>query len=135
MLEKELQQAGVINVKEVLSTRKDVSMVLAVGADPAGRQKGDPIDVEVTLPAGSKTTSLEGGYLEHANLRDYAQLSAIAPTVSHGSNSYAPGHILAVAEGQAGGRHGRRRRVGPRQAGAASGAAPSARCRGRSTCS
>jgi Flagellar P-ring protein len=99
MLEKELQQAGVINVKEVL-TRKDVSMVLLSAVIPPGAQKGDPLDIEVTLPAGSKATSLEGGYLHPANLRDFAQLNTIAPNTTHGSTSSAPGHILAVAEGK-----------------------------------
>jgi flagellar basal body P-ring protein FlgI len=99
MLEKELQQAGVLNVKDVLK-RKDVSMVLLAAQVPPGAQKGDPLDVEVTLPAGSKTTSLEGGFLERAELRDFAQLNAIAPNAAHGSNSYAPGHVMAIAEGR-----------------------------------
>jgi hypothetical protein len=99
MLEKELQQAGVVNVKEVLK-RRDVSMVLLSAMVPPGAQKGDPLDVEVTLPAGSKTTSLEGGYLERANLSDFAQLGAIAPTISNNSSSFARGHVLAVAEGR-----------------------------------
>jgi flagellar basal body P-ring protein FlgI len=99
LLEKELQQSGIVNVKDVLK-RRDVSMVLLAAMVPPGAQKGDPLDVEVTLPPGSKTTSLEGGYLERANLRDFAPLSAIAPNMSRGSSAQAQGHILAVAEGR-----------------------------------
>ncbi len=99
MLEKELQQAGVTNVKEVLK-RRDVAMVLLSAQIPPGAQKGDPLDVEVTLPPGSKATSLEGGYLEPASLREFAQLGAIAPNVSRGSASSVMGHILATAEGR-----------------------------------
>jgi hypothetical protein len=99
LLEKELQQQGVINVKEALS-RPDTSMVLLTAYIPPGAQKGDPLDVEVTLPEGSKTTSLQGGYLEHAYLRNFAALNQIAPNLSHGNGGSAAGHILAEAEGK-----------------------------------
>jgi hypothetical protein len=99
LLEKELQQAGVTNVKEALS-RPDTSMVLLSALIPLGAQKGDPIDVEVTLPDGSKTTSLQGGYLEHAYLRNFAALNEIAPTLSRGGTGAAVGHIWAEAEGK-----------------------------------
>jgi flagellar basal body P-ring protein FlgI len=99
LLEKELQQHGVTNVKEALS-RPDTSMVLLTAVIPPGAQKGSPVDVDVSLPEGSKTTSLEGGYLEHAYLRNYASLGQIAPTLSHGSGTAAAGHIWAEAEGK-----------------------------------
>ncbi|HKI36152.1 MAG TPA: flagellar basal body P-ring protein FlgI [Gemmataceae bacterium] len=99
VLEKELQQQGVINVKEVLS-RTDVSMVVLSALIPPGAQKGDPLDVEVRLPPGSRTTSLEGGYLEPCELRNFAPMSMIAPTLAGGSPNQAVGHVLAKAEGK-----------------------------------
>jgi flagellar basal body P-ring protein FlgI len=99
LLEKDLQQNGVTNAREALS-RPDTSMVLLSALIPPGAQKGDPIDVEVTLPEGSKTTSLQGGYLEHCFLRNFAALNEIAPNLSHGSGSSVPGHIWAEAEGK-----------------------------------
>jgi hypothetical protein len=99
MLEKDLQRDGVLDVKKVLA-RKDVSMVVVSAVIPPGARKGDPIDVRITLPEGSKTTSLEGGYLERCDLRDFAPLDQVAPTLSHGSGKYGVGHICASAEGK-----------------------------------
>jgi hypothetical protein len=99
MLEKELQRMGVINVKEVLS-RKDVSMVIVSALVPPGAHKGDPVDVKVTVPEGSKTTSLEGGYLEHCTLYNYASLDQMAPTLSNGSGKWASGHPWVEVEGK-----------------------------------
>jgi len=99
LLEKELQKQGVVNVKEALS-RRDTSMVLVSALVPPGTRKGDPVDIEVTLPPGSRTTSLEGGYLEQCTLYNYASMGAIAPNLSHGSDSSAKGHPWVVAQGK-----------------------------------
>ncbi len=56
------------------------------------------IDVEVTLPAGSHTTSLRGGYLQDCALRDYDNTKSLLPSYK-GANSMLPGHILAHARG------------------------------------
>jgi hypothetical protein len=102
LLERELQKAGVLHVKEVLKNNKTVSMVRVAALIAPGAQKGDPVDIEVTLPEGSKTTSLEGGYLEHCTLRDYAALSQIAPNISQktGRDATERGHPLVEAEGK-----------------------------------
>jgi hypothetical protein len=99
MLEKELQRDGVLDVKKVLA-RKDVSLVVVSAVIPPGARKGDPIDIRITLPEGSKTTSLEGGYLEPCDLRDFAPLDQVAPTLSHGSGKWGVGHICAKAQGK-----------------------------------
>jgi hypothetical protein len=99
LLEKQLQQQGVINIKEVLS-RPDVSMVIVSGLIPPGAQKGDPLDIEVRLPAGSKTTSLEGGYLQSSELSNFAPMNMIAPTLAGESSRSAKGHVWATAEGK-----------------------------------
>jgi Flagellar P-ring protein len=67
MLEKELYRDRVEHVRELLS-RTDTSLVLVQGIIPPGSHHGDPIDIEVTLPPGSKTTSLRGGTLERCRL-------------------------------------------------------------------
>ncbi len=99
MLEKELQQHGVVNVKQVLS-RKDTSLVLVSALVPPGARKGDPVDIEVTLPQGSRSTSLEGGYLEKCDLYNFASMEMIAPNLSQGSPNSAKGHRYVVAEGK-----------------------------------
>src|SRR5438046_2643715 len=53
LLEKELQRFPNVNSKAVLSS-KDMSLVVLSALVPPGAQKGDPIDIKVTLPAGSK---------------------------------------------------------------------------------
>ena len=45
---------------------KQCSLVLVSAVIPAGSRKGDPIDIEVSLPQGSETTSLKGGVLFEA---------------------------------------------------------------------
>lgn len=105
MLERDLQKRGVINVKEALA-RKDTSLVLVSGLIPPGAHKGDPIDLEVTLPPGSRTTSLQGGYLENCLLFNFAQMQDIAPTLATDPmkqtdpTKWAKGHPLVEAEGK-----------------------------------
>ena len=99
MLEKELQKQGVVNAREALS-RKDTALVHVSALIPPGSRKGDPVDIEVTLPPGSKATSLEGGYLEQTTLYNFASIGAIAPNLSHGSSMSAIGHPWVVAQGK-----------------------------------
>jgi hypothetical protein len=97
MLEKSLQQAGVENPREALLSPNN-SMVLVSALVPPGSHKGDPIDVEITLPAQSKTTSLRGGYLQHCALYTYANARDLAPKLV-AADQVAKGHSIAVAEG------------------------------------
>jgi len=98
MLERQLLKQGVHNVKDVLA-RKDVSLVLVSAALPAGIHKGDPVDIEVSLPPGSKTTSLRGGTLEKCVLYNYDLARNLAPTVARNSNNAVLGHPIVEAEG------------------------------------
>lgn len=66
------------------------SLVLVRGILPPGIRKGDPIDIEVTVPSRSETTSLEGGWLMPTRLREMAVLN----------NRIATGHELAIAQGR-----------------------------------
>jgi hypothetical protein len=97
LLEDQLRKAGVQNIKEMLGN-PDFAMVLVTGLIPAGARKGDPIDVEITLPPGSKVTSLRGGVLTDCALVSY-------DTARHVSRGYeGPDRLLkgdrwAVAKG------------------------------------
>lgn len=97
MLENELRKRQVQNVKEVLES-PDNALVLVSAVIPPGIRKGDPIDVEVTLPPGSKVTSLRGGYLQLCNLHSYNSTHSLKPDYQ-GSDKLLLGHILARAKG------------------------------------
>jgi hypothetical protein len=96
-MEDYLRKRGVERAKEVLAS-PDNSLVLVSGQIPPGAHKGDIIDVEITLPPQSKTTSLRGGYLKECVLYNYDTTHNLSPTFA-GSNRPLLGHPLAKAEG------------------------------------
>jgi hypothetical protein len=96
-LEDQLRKRGVENVKEVLAS-KDTSLVLVSAVIPAGACKGDPLDVEITVPRESKTTSLHGGRLLECELHNYDTTKHLDPKYA-GSDRYVLGHPIAKAEG------------------------------------
>jgi hypothetical protein len=107
MLENYLRgEKKIDNVKELLESPAN-AMVLVSGIIAAGARAGDPIDLEVTLPPGSKVKSLRGGYLLQCKLMDYdtrgnvqqflAQNAGIKP--SAGPDGLMLGHTLARGEG------------------------------------
>ena len=65
------------------------ALVLVRAKLPPGVRKGDPLDVEVRVPARSETSSLAGGWLMESQLREVAVLE----------QSLRSGHVRAVAEG------------------------------------
>jgi len=75
-LERELQRKNVRNAKAILEDKNN-SLVLVTGFIPAGSHRGDPFDVEITLPPGSETSSLCGGRLEECVLVDYALIAGM----------------------------------------------------------
>ncbi|HYV35146.1 MAG TPA: flagellar basal body P-ring protein FlgI, partial [Gemmataceae bacterium] len=93
MLEEQLQKKGVQNVKEILLSSNH-TMVLLHTVIPVGTRKGDKVDVKVTLPQGSRTTSLRGGYLYESPMMDYQ-----ARQSQQGGISVLKGHNLAHAAG------------------------------------
>jgi hypothetical protein len=97
MLEKELNTRKVPKVREILDS-PDYALVLVSGMIPPGSRKGDPVDIEVTLPPGSKATSLRGGYLVDCYLRDYNTTQNLRPGEGRG-NQLMLGHILVRARG------------------------------------
>ena len=97
LLEGQLRQHAVDNVKEVLSDPNH-ALVLVSATIPAGARKGDPLDIEVTLPPGSKTTSLRGGVLRETVLFNYESTKQLNPNYA-GGNRPLLGHPLAKASG------------------------------------
>jgi hypothetical protein len=97
MLESELRKEGIHNIKEVLSS-PDHALVVVEAQLPPGVCKGDPIDVEVKLPPGSRATSLRGGYLRKAHLYNYDFSRNLVPE-SISPQRMLLGHCRADAEG------------------------------------
>src|SRR5437588_517188 len=97
MLEQQLRKQKVENVKPLLDS-PDNCLVFVTAFIPPGSRKGDVLDVEVTLPPGSKATSLRGGYLQDCILRDYENKKSLVPQF-RGSDQKLSGHILAHARG------------------------------------
>lgn len=101
MLKQELQKRRVPNIEELL-TSPDNALVLVTAFIPAGARKGDLLDIEVSLPPGSKATSLRGGYLQQCVLRNYDSTKQVSQRIKseyQGSDKLLPGHILAYARG------------------------------------
>jgi hypothetical protein len=96
-LEEHLRKQGIENVKEILAS-PDTSMVLVSALVPAGAHKGDRIDVDITLPPQSRTSSLRGGYLKACSLVTYETTKGLDPKFE-GANRLLLGHPLATAEG------------------------------------
>jgi hypothetical protein len=82
MLEEQLQKVGVQNVKEMLN-HPDYAMVLVSATIPPGARKGDPVDLEVTLPPGSKVRSLRGGVLTECPLITFDSTRHVSPAGDH----------------------------------------------------
>src|SRR5262249_14183082 len=97
LLEQDLAKQNVPNVRQLLDS-PDNALVLVTAWVPAGARKGDPLDVEVTLPKGSRATSLRGGYLHVCRLRPYETTKHLSPEYE-GGNKLLPGHVLAHAKG------------------------------------
>jgi hypothetical protein len=97
MLEQQLRKQKIENVKALLDSPNNC-LVFVTAFIPPGSRKGDVLDVEVTLPPGSKATSLRGGYLQDCILRDYETRKHLMPTYD-GGDRLLPGHVLAHARG------------------------------------
>jgi hypothetical protein len=106
VMEEFLKKKGVEHIKDILDS-PNTAIVLVSGMIPAGAHKGDTIDLEITLPPQSKTSSLRGGYLKECllyntestkHLHDIAHGEVNAPNF-RGQDRLLPGHPLAQAEG------------------------------------
>ncbi|MFL5244037.1 MAG: flagellar basal body P-ring protein FlgI [Gemmataceae bacterium] len=97
MLQEQMVKEGIKNWKEILAS-KTTSLVVVSAQLPAGAHKGDKIDVQVTLPPGSKTTSLRGGILRQCTLFNYDTAQHLNPNYDRADHMI-KGHPLAKAEG------------------------------------
>jgi flagellar basal body P-ring protein FlgI len=84
----QMQTRGVERPSTVLAS-PNTALVLARGVLRPGIQKGDRFDLEVRIPARSETTSLRGGYLLEARLREMKVLN----------NQVYNGRVWGIAEG------------------------------------
>lgn len=98
MLEGDLRKRGVPNIKQLLSSR-ECALVHLQAYIPPGARKGDPVDIEVSLPQGSKATSLRGGFLQDVYLYDYESSRNLSANF-RGPDSLHIGHPLVRAKGQ-----------------------------------
>ena len=97
LLEQELRKRRVENVSAVLDST-DNATVLVTTMIPAGARRGDRVDVEITLPPGSKVTSLAGGFLQDCAMRNHDTTKNLSPDFD-GNNRLLQGHVLARAKG------------------------------------
>lgn len=97
-LEKQLQTARIPNIKSLLDS-KDTALVVVSTEIPPGARPGDKLDIEVRLPPGSRTSSLQGGYLQYCPLKTYARAGDLSSRFA-GSGINIQGRTVAVAQGQ-----------------------------------
>ncbi len=97
LLEEQLRKREVPNIKEVLASKNN-SLVIVHAVIPAGARKGDPLDVEVTLPPQCRTTSLRGGVLQECVLSNYDTAKNVYPDTKR-ADRVLRGHPLATAKG------------------------------------
>jgi flagellar basal body P-ring protein FlgI len=94
MLIGEMQSHDVRQADKILAS-PTTSMVLVRTFLPPGVQKGESLDVEVRVPSRSETTSLRGGWLMAARLR---QMEALGGSVHTGNeDARAQGDVLVDA--------------------------------------
>src|SRR5262245_5477910 len=97
MLADNLRKEGVQHVNQLLKS-SECALVIIEAHFPPGARKGDPIDVEVKLPPGSKATSLRGGRLRKCYLFDYNFTKNLRPDYQ-GGQSLMRGAKRAIARG------------------------------------
>jgi len=106
MLEESLKRMpGMSNIKQMLDDpAKSTSLVLVSALVPPGARKGDVVDVQLTLPDESKTTSLKGGRLLLCEMHNTDTTGNLKSMIHEGkptgpSGDLRKGDRWAVAEG------------------------------------
>lgn len=97
------KDGSIVNDEAKISVRKTLDdpnncLVIISGFIPGGARKGERFDVDVTLPAGSKASSLVGGQLQVCWLKVYEKAANLSDKYN-GSNRVLEGHILGRAHG------------------------------------
>lgn len=105
MLEQSLRKQGYTNTKELLDDpNRSTSLVIVSALIPAGARKDERIDVQITLPDESRTTSLKGGQLFHCELMTSDTTGNLKSLARDGgptgpSGGLVLGSVMAKAEG------------------------------------
>lgn len=105
MLEMSLKKQGFTHLKELLDDpNKTTSLVLVSAIIPPGARKGELVDVQITLPEDSRTTSLKGGVLLSCDLMDYDTTGNLKSMAKEGRATTPEGSLVlgstwAKAEG------------------------------------
>jgi hypothetical protein len=105
MLENSLKKQGFSNIKELLDDpAKTTSLVMVTALIPPGARKGEAIDIQISLPDESKTTSLKGGKLLACELVSSDTTGNLQSLAKDGRPSGPSGNLLlgttwAKAEG------------------------------------
>src|SRR6185437_12079358 len=95
MLEASLKKQNFTRIKSLLDDeRKTTSLVLVSALIPPGARKGERIDVQISLPDESKTTSLKGGILMPCDLLDFDTTGNVSSIAKEGKTSTPSGGLL-----------------------------------------
>lgn len=95
MLENSLKKQQFNHLKDMLDDPgKSTSLVLVSAIIPPGARKGDPVDIQVTLPDESKTTSLKGGTLMPAELMNFDTTGNLQSVAHKGETGRAGGSLV-----------------------------------------
>jgi hypothetical protein len=105
-LEDYLRKRGVENIQELFNS-KTTSLVRVDARVPAGARKNDSVDISVTVPESSRTTSLRGGMLEECVLYNFDSTRNLSAAVgaatgrdpANRADAMVRGHPYVKAEG------------------------------------
>jgi hypothetical protein len=96
-LDQILRKQRIEHAREILDS-PDNTVVLVTTFLMPGARVGDRFDVEVTLPPGSRATSLAGGTLQLCALRNHDSTKSLVPNYD-GPDRALPGLVMAHARG------------------------------------
>jgi hypothetical protein len=98
MLEHSLKKQGLSTTRELKLLLDDpnqtTSLVLVSALVPAGARKGEPVDLQITVPDESKTTSLKGGVMLACELVDYDTTENLRAMAKQGRPGAPGGNLL-----------------------------------------
>jgi len=95
MLENGFKKQGWTNIREILDDpSKTTSLVLVSALVPPGARKGEPLDLQITVPDESKTVSLRGGLLMPCELTEYDTTTNLSAAVKGTAPTGPPGRLL-----------------------------------------
>jgi len=92
---KKLKRDQSVSIKELLDgPSRTTSLVLVAALVPPGAREGEQIDVQITLPSESRTTSLQGGVLFPVELMTTDTTGNVRSQLQNGTSSGPSGRLL-----------------------------------------